>query len=134
MKRRWKRGLAPLLDRLPEGIDTQIGDGGVGLSVGERQRVQLARVLVSQPRVLVLDEATANLDYATEQQLRSLLFERPSCPTTLVIAHRYSMVQAADHVVVIDGGRVVAEGTPQSVRRSNEWFARFAAAAVEPEA
>ncbi len=85
-------GLAPLLERLPEGLETEIGEGGVGLSVGERQRLQLARVLVSSPRVLILDEATANLDYATEQQLRALLFERPACPTTIVIAHRYSMV------------------------------------------
>lgn len=120
-------GLEPLLQRLPEGLETEIGDGGVGLSVGERQRLQLARVLVSRPRVLVLDEATANLDYSTEQQIRAILFERPACPTTLVIAHRYSMVKSADHVVVIDEGRVVAEGSPQAVRRSNPWFAQFAA-------
>jgi ABC-type multidrug transport system fused ATPase/permease subunit len=120
-------GLQPLLERLPEGLETEIGDAGVGLSVGERQRLQLARVLVSKPRILVLDEATANLDYSTEQQIRAILFERPACPTTLVIAHRYSMVQSADHVVVLDDGRVVAEGSPQSVRRSNDWFARFAA-------
>jgi ABC-type multidrug transport system fused ATPase/permease subunit len=123
-------GLETLLRRLPEGLEAEIGDAGVGLSVGERQRLQLARVLVSKPRVLVLDEATANLDYATEQQVRTILFERAVCPTTLVIAHRYSMVQSADHVVVIDDGRVVAEGSPQAVRRSNEWFARFAASSA----
>jgi ABC-type multidrug transport system fused ATPase/permease subunit len=126
-------GLAPLLERLPDGVATEIGDAGVGLSVGERQRVQLARVLVSQPRVLVLDEATANLDYATEQQVRALLFDVPAHRTTIVIAHRWSMVRTADRVVVIDGGRAVAQGTPAELRRSNPWFARFAAASEAPE-
>jgi ABC-type multidrug transport system fused ATPase/permease subunit len=126
-------GLAPLLERLPDGVATEIGDAGVGLSVGERQRVQLARVLVSQPRVLVLDEATANLDYATEQQVRALLFDVPAHRTTIVIAHRWSMVRTADQVVVIDGGRAVAQGTSAELRRSNPWFARFAAASEAPE-
>jgi ATP-binding cassette subfamily B protein len=84
-------GLGDALDRLPDGLDTEVGERGMRLSVGERQRLQIARILVDQPRILVLDEATANLDYATEAEIKSALDQR-RCrgyhPTTLVIAHR----------------------------------------------
>lgn len=119
-------GLGDALARLPEGLQTELGERGVGLSVGERQRLQIARILVSKPLLLILDEATANLDYATERDIRAALLERPSRPTTLVIAHRWSMVQHAQHVVVLDRGRVVATGTPTGVAARNDWFARFA--------
>ncbi len=121
-------GLGALIERLPMGLATEIGEGGAGLSVGERQRLQMARVLVSKPRVLVLDEATANLDYATENEIRNALLNAASKPTTLVIAHRYSMVQDADQVIILEGGVVVATGTPGELIESNEWFARFALA------
>jgi ATP-binding cassette subfamily B protein len=123
-------GLSALLERLPEGLDTPIGEHGVGLSVGERQRVQIARALVARPRVLILDEATANLDYATEAEIRGVVLDRDEQPTTLVIAHRYSMVASADHVVLIDAGRVVDEGTVAALRARNAWFAAFAASSV----
>jgi ABC-type multidrug transport system fused ATPase/permease subunit len=120
-------GLAGTLDRLPQGVETQVGEGGVGLSVGERQRLQIARALVGQPRVLVLDEATANLDYATETGIRHALLDRTSHPTTLVITHRYSMAEICDRVIVLQSGRVIASGAPAEVRASCEWFAEFAA-------
>ncbi len=120
-------GLAQTLERLPEGLATQVGERGVGLSVGERQRLQIARVLVSQPRILVLDEATANLDYATESEIRGVLMQRPDRPTTLVIAHRYSMVRDADFVVVLDAGEIVESGTVAELIAAGGWFARFAA-------
>ena len=123
-------GLAGLLERLPEGLDTPIGEHGVGLSVGERQRVQIARALVAKPRVLILDEATANLDYATEAEIRRVLLERPDRPTTLVIAHRYSMVAAADHVVLLASGRVIDQGSVATLVSRNPWFAAFAASRV----
>ena len=124
-------GLAALLERLPEGLATPVGEHGVGLSVGERQRVQIARALVAKPRILILDEATANLDYATEAEIRKVLLDRPDRPTTLVIAHRYSMVAQAGHVVVLAGGQVAAEGSVQAVTANNDWFAAFAAGRVE---
>jgi ATP-binding cassette subfamily B protein len=120
-------GLGPLLERLPEGLQTEIGERGVGLSLGERQRVQIARALVAQPAVLVLDEATANLDYATEGEIRRAIYADGPRPTTLVIAHRFSMVEHADHVVVLDRGRVVEQGTPAELIAAGGWFARFAA-------
>jgi ABC-type multidrug transport system fused ATPase/permease subunit len=95
--------------------------------VGERQRVQIARALAAQPSVLVLDEATANLDYATEAEIRRAIFADGPRPTTLVIAHRYSMVEKADHVVVLDRGRIVEQGPPAELLEAGGWFARFAA-------
>jgi ABC-type multidrug transport system fused ATPase/permease subunit len=119
-------GLGRALDRLSEGLNTEIGEGGVGLSVGERQRLQLARVLVSDPRILILDEATANLDYATEAEVKHALHSMRHGRTTLVIAHRFSMVRDADRVIVLESGRVVDAGTPDELIARGGWFAHFA--------
>jgi len=124
-------GLERTLERLPEGLDTEVGERGVGLSVGERQRLQIARVLVDQPRILVLDEATANLDYATESELKQALGQLSHRPTTLVIAHRYSMIKDADHVIVLDQGRVLEEGSPDELTQAGGWFSQLAAQARE---
>ena len=119
-------GLGDLLDRLPQGLATEIGERGVGLSVGERQRLQIARILVDRPRILVLDEATANLDYATEQEVKKSLGGLSYRPTTLVIAHRYSMVKDADYVIVMDQGRIVEQGAPDRLIAARGWFAHLA--------
>ena len=120
-------GLGPTLERLPDGLNTEIGERGVGLSVGERQRLQLARILADRPRILVLDEATANLDYATEREVKQALGQLENRPTMLVIAHRYSMIRDADHVIVLDEGRIVEQGSPGELIASGGWFARLAA-------
>ena len=120
-------GLGITLERLPQGLGTELGEGGAGLSVGERQRLQIARILVDRPRILVLDEATANLDYVTENEVKQALGGLAPRPTTLVIAHRYSMVKDADHVVVLDQGRVVEQGSPRELMAAGGWFARLAA-------
>jgi ATP-binding cassette subfamily B protein len=118
-------GLGTALDRLPEGLRTVIGEGGLGLSVGERQRLQIARILADKPRILVLDEATANLDYATENEVKHTLSGLSPRPTTLVIAHRYSMVKDADLVVVLDEGRILEQGTPAELNAAGGWFAHL---------
>jgi ABC-type multidrug transport system fused ATPase/permease subunit len=127
-------GLGDALDRLPDGLDTEVGERGMRLSVGERQRLQIARILVDQPRILVLDEATANLDYATEAEIKSAL-DRLRCrgyhPTTLVIAHRYSMIKDAAHVIVLDQGRILAQGSPAELVAAGGWFAQLAAQSTE---
>ena len=84
-------GLERALARLPDGLSTEIGERGMGLSEGERQRLQITRILVDRPRLLVLDEATANLDYATEMELKHALVGLSPRPTMLVIAHRYTL-------------------------------------------
>jgi ABC-type multidrug transport system fused ATPase/permease subunit len=124
-------GLSETLARLPAGLATEIGEHGMGLSVGERQRLQIARILADQPRILVLDEATANLDYATEAEVKEALTMLPRRPTMLVIAHRYSMIQDADRVIVLDQGRVVEQGTPRELIAAGGWFAQLAAQAGE---
>jgi len=119
-------GLRRTLDRLPQRLATEVGEGGVGLSAGERQRVQIARAFASDPRILVLDEATANLDYATEIEIKQGLERLRQGRTVLVISHRYSLVKDADRVVVLDAGRVVEEGTPAALLTTGGWFAHLA--------
>ena len=122
-------GMGNTLQRLPDGLHTVVGESGIGLSVGERQRIQIARILLSRPRILVLDEATANLDYATEAEIKKTVNEIRKKNTVIVIAHRYSMVRDADHVIVISDGEVLERGTPEELTSNGGWFAAFATAA-----
>jgi len=126
-------GMTATLQRLPEGLATLVGENGFGLSVGERQRVQIARVIVSKPSILILDEATANLDFATEAEVKKTINEIRKENTVIVIAHRFSMVKDADHVIVLDGGQVAEEGTPAQLIENGGWFADFATAAEDEE-
>ena len=126
-------GLERTLDRLPEGLSTEIGERGVGLSAGERQRLQIARILVDHPRLLVLDEATANLDYSTELEVKRALTQLSPRPTTLLIAHRYTMMKDADYVYVLEDGRVMERGTPAELIARGGWFAELAAQSREQE-
>jgi ATP-binding cassette, subfamily B, bacterial len=127
-------GLGGALERLPQGLDSEIGEGGVGLSVGERQRLQIARALLARPRILLLDEATANLDFATETEVKRALEAARGRRTVVVVAHRYSMVEGADRVIVLETGRVTETGTVEELRSGDGWFARFAKRAAAPAA
>jgi len=120
-------GLKRTIDRLPLGLETEVGENGVGLSAGERQRLQIARILVDKPRLLVLDEATANLDYETELEVKNALMLISPRPTMLVVAHRYTMMRDADYVYVLADGRVAEHGTPQQLVSEGGWFAQLAA-------
>ena len=122
-------GLHSTLDRLPQGLATAVGESGIGLSVGERQRIQIARMLAAHTRIVILDEATANLDYATEEEIRRTIEHIRHKTTVIVIAHRYSMVRDADKAIVLADGQVLETGTPEELLKKDGWFARFAAAA-----
>ncbi len=103
--------LAPMIAALPDGLDTVVGDRGYRLSGGERQRLTIARLLLAQPRVVILDEATAHLDSESEVAVREALADALSGRTALVIAHRLSTVRAANQILVVEDGSIVERGT-----------------------
>ena len=106
------------IEALPEGYDTVIGERGITLSGGQRQRVAIARALVVDPRILILDDATASVDATTEARIRDGLREAMRGRTTIIIAHRLSTIALADEVVVLDDGRVVFHGSQSDAREN----------------
>jgi ABC-type multidrug transport system fused ATPase/permease subunit len=113
------------IERLPQGYDTLLGDRGFGLSGGERQRIAIARALLRDPEILILDEATAALDAEAEREVQEALARLSQGRTVLVIAHRLSTVARADRVVVLDHGRVVEEGTRAQLVAADGAFSRM---------
>jgi ABC-type multidrug transport system fused ATPase/permease subunit len=107
---------------LPNGYDTVIGERGITLSGGQRQRIAIARALVVDPRVLILDDATASVDATTESRIRDGLREAMRGRTTIIIAHRLSTIALADEVIVLEDGRVVARGTHDDLVDANEVY------------
>jgi ABC-type multidrug transport system fused ATPase/permease subunit len=103
------------IERLPEGYDTVIGERGITLSGGQRQRVAIARALVIDPRILILDDATASVDATTEARIRLGLREAMKGRTTIIIAHRLSTIALADEIVVLDAGTMAARGTHEDL-------------------
>ncbi len=100
-----------LIEQLPDGLDTVVGDRGYRLSGGEKQRLALARLFLKAPRVVVLDEATAHLDSESERLVQRALDSALEGRTSLVIAHRLSTIRRADQILVVDQGRIVQRGT-----------------------
>jgi ATP-binding cassette subfamily B protein len=107
------------ISELPEGYETVIGERGITLSGGQRQRLAIARAILVDPRVLILDDATASVDASTEAKIRLGLREAMRGRTTLIIAHRLSTLALADELVVLEQGRVVARGTEEELRESS---------------
>lgn len=103
--------LRPVIEALPDGLDTVVGERGYRLSGGERQRMTIARMLLASPRVVVLDEATAALDSTNERAIQEALSEALAGRTAVVIAHRLSTVREADQILVVEDGRIVERGT-----------------------
>jgi ABC-type multidrug transport system fused ATPase/permease subunit len=122
-----RAGLTPMVERLPQGLDTAVGHRGVTLSGGQRQRIAIARALLRKPRLLLLDEATSQLDAANEQALRKVIAEAARTSTVLVIAHRLSTVVDADRILVLDGGRIRASGTHTELLSTDELYATLSA-------
>jgi len=110
---------------LPQGLDTVIGEQGIRLSGGERQRLAIARALLKDPPVLILDEATSSLDSESEREVQQALDRLIEGRTTLVIAHRLSTVRHADRLVVMDGGHIVETGTHEELLRVDGLYKRL---------
>ncbi len=122
------------LDQLPEGFDTFLGEKGVRLSGGQRQRIALARALLRNPAILLLDEATSALDAESERAVQVALERLSQGRTTLVIAHRLATVLNADRIVVMDEGRIVAQGSHHALIEAGGLYARLAALQFADEA
>jgi ABC-type multidrug transport system fused ATPase/permease subunit len=113
---------AEFIDELPEGYDTVVGERGITLSGGQRQRIAIARALLLDPRILILDDATASVDATTEARIRLGLRAAMRGRTTIIIAHRLSTLALADELVVLDRGRIVARGTHEELLERSPVF------------
>ncbi len=122
------------IERLPEGLDSYLGERGVRLSGGQRQRLSIARALLADRAVLLLDEATSSLDAQSERYVQLALARLMEGRTTLIIAHRFATVQGVDRIVVMDQGRIVATGTHAELMRAGGLYARLAALQFMTEA
>jgi ATP-binding cassette subfamily B protein len=114
------------LKDLPEGYDTFLGESGARLSGGQRQRIVIARALLRDAPLLLLDEATSALDAHSERLVQEALERLMKTRTTIVIAHRLATTRAADRIIVMDGGRIVEEGTHASLNQADGLYASLA--------
>ena len=118
-------GMSRFLDLLPDGLDTIIGEGGHQLSTGEKQLLSFARVLCRNPKILILDEATAFIDSVTEDILEQAIEDSFSGRTSIVIAHRLSTIRRADHIIVMDHGKIIEQGSHNELIARSSHYAKM---------
>jgi len=111
-----------VVENLPQGMDTVLGDGGIRLSGGERQRIVLARVLLGNPRLIVMDEATSAMDYESEMAVRNAITDLNEQVTILIIAHRLATVRTAKYGLVLEKGKITENGTLRELAAHSEGY------------
>jgi len=121
--------LGDVVAQLPAGLDSVVGERGTMLSGGQKQRLAIARAMVRDPQLLILDEATSALDNVSEREVQAALDEARSGRTSVVIAHRLSTIRNADMIVVLEHGKIVEQGTWDSLEKSSGRFSALLAAA-----
>lgn len=121
------------ISALPNGYDTIVGEGGASLSGGERQRISIARALLKDAPIVVLDEATASIDPENEQLIQQALTELTREKTVVVIAHRLAIIEHADQILVVEDGTVVQRGTHEELLAQEGVYRRFVEARAEAE-
>ena len=128
MRSRKPRGIAQaheFIHDLPEGYETMLGERGIGLSGGQRQRIAIARALLLDPRILIMDDSTSSVDAETEYKIQQALEQLRQGRTTFVIAQRISTVRKADQILLIDAGKLVAQGSHQELMTCCELYAEI---------
>ena len=113
------------IEKLKYGYDTKIGENGIKLSGGEKQRLSIARAILKKSKIILLDEATSSLDAETEDKIQKAITYLTKDRTTIVIAHRLSTILNSDKIYVIDSGRVVAEGNHDELMENSETYKNF---------
>jgi ATP-binding cassette subfamily B protein len=127
-------GASGFVASLPDGIETEVGERGVSLSAGQRQLVAFARALLAEPRILILDEATSNVDVRTERTIERGLERLLAGRTAIVIAHRLSTIRRAGKIVVLEGGAVAEAGTHEELIEAGGPYSRLYGAWEESSA
>ena len=118
------------IERMPNGLDTDLGQGGVNVSGGQKQRLCIARTLLKKPKILIFDDSTSAVDTATEARIRTALAELPDV-TKIIIAQRITSVMHTDQIIILDDGRVNASGTHEELLRENPIYQEIYASQVK---
>lgn len=114
--------LRSLIEELPNGLDTMVGENGDKLSGGQKQRISIARALIRKPKIILLDEATSALDTQSEKKIQHALCYLTEAPTTFIVAHRLSTIKEADKIVVIEKGKIMESGTYEELMNNKGYF------------